>query len=474
MSYAQAVMIARARQLGAAQRAATMLHRHLTPRPLALTCWQLGAEPFTVAALAWGFEGQPRRLAVPGEPRNRDLAFRVLLPFADSFNKWFEGGATLQGSPPQIVVANRGNLAMLGRLGRRLAYLQTEGERAAAPALARLGMHLQFVFEHSRRPGQQLVVVLAELLGSNWACEMSGLESQNLAALDAMIEPAPGMSAHEAACVAEQLEIGPSPTASEDEVLERLLAAFNEARNRTTAEAVVAPLRAPIEAHYATLVDRLWPMLWRCLARERRWPEAPSVTRRWAEDLRALDWHLELALRGQRYRTRHTHARAAHMLRGWEDAQRLLVAEEAIDDPLKMLPTLLAGQGFVATLRSRDLDHSERPNKRMVRRPLLEVETDEVCTLPLGTELYWSGAAGSAAFVIHELAASKAGSSSRVVLKHETSAFKDYPQVGETVVFSVHGVKPGNPLRLPERVPWTHATPATTQDDTPDHEEEVA
>src|SRR5262249_52145570 len=190
-------------------------HRHIARRPLALVLWQLGAEPFTAAAVAWGLRPADRNLVVPGEPRDRELAFRALAEVGRAFNRWFEAGHDEMA--PQVVLLNRGNLRLLGRLGRRLAYLPTDGARPADPELVRFGWHLKFLSDHARFPGQQLVLVLSDLLTSHWITELSELEAQNLAALDAAVDPPGGKSAHTAAFVAEQTEIGPAPTAKDDE-----------------------------------------------------------------------------------------------------------------------------------------------------------------------------------------------------------------------------------------------------------------
>lgn len=75
MSYLEAVLIAEARRSGRAQRTGLFRHVHLAKRPLGMLLWQLGAEPFTAAAAAWGFSAKSWELVVPGEPRDRTLAF---------------------------------------------------------------------------------------------------------------------------------------------------------------------------------------------------------------------------------------------------------------------------------------------------------------------------------------------------------------------------------------------------------------
>lgn len=460
MSYLQALLVADARRAGRAQRSASVRHRRLTRRPLAILPWQLGAEPFTAAAVAWGFEPGTPRLAVPGEPRDRELAFRALTLLARDFNRWFEGPE--REEPPQVVVANRGALGLLGRLGRRLAYLPTDGERPADPELVRFGRHLRFLFDRARFPGQQLLVVLTDLLSSHWTSELSDLETQSLPALASTIDPPAGKLAHEAAFDAESVEIGPLPTGRDDHRVDALIARFNESRGRNTDEAVVAPLRKPIEEHYAHLVHRGWDLIWRCLDRERLYPEALHVTRRWEEDKAALDRHIDwVTVRGLPYRTRQTSEQAARTLRGWEEAQRLLEAEEAIDDPLRMIPTLLANQGLAGVVTRVDREHFEPGAKRRVRRPLLEIQTEERCALPAGKRLWWTRTPGKTEYVLLD-AQPLSGGGSQVMLQLETSADQELPVPGTVAIFSRHHTKGDPPLTLPESAPWTHVEPDIT------------
>lgn len=468
MSYLQALLIAEARRTGRAQPSATVLHRHLTARPLGIVPFQLGAEPFTAAAVAWGFGAESRKMVVPGEPRDRELSFRALTTFATAFNRWFEGEGRTE--PPQIVVPNHGALGHLGRLGRRLAYLRTDGEYPADPALIRLGRHLRFLFERSRFPGQQLVLSMTELLGSCWVTELSDLETMSLPALVAAICPPRGKTPHQAAFEAEEVEIGPLPGGKDDEVMDKLLSVFNEARDRRTEESVVAPLRRPIVEHYERLVDRGWSLLWKALDLVRSLPEAEHVKRRFDADIEALNRHVDwVVIRGMPYRTRQTNEQAARTLRGWEEAQRLLDAEEAVDDPLRMIPTLLANRGVAGSVIQVESDHFEMAQKRKVRRPRVVIETRERCTMPVGKELYWTRTPGKREYVLREIEPSDSGGS-RVTLQLETSSSQEMPEEGTLATFSVHHTRTDPPLTLPAELPWTHVEP----DDEPEPIESTA
>src|SRR5262249_52775585 len=135
-------LAARAHRMGHALRKAKYLHRRLRPQPLATVLYQLGAEPFAAAAIGWGNHHERLTFRVAGERRNRDLAFALLLEFAQWFNPRFEAPAadretvtrgeyefSRARSAPQVLVANSATAKMLDRLGRRLAYLPTTGPR---------------------------------------------------------------------------------------------------------------------------------------------------------------------------------------------------------------------------------------------------------------------------------------------------------------------------------------------------------
>ncbi|MBV9125986.1 MAG: hypothetical protein JO112_21755, partial [Planctomycetes bacterium] len=93
MNHLDITLAARAHGTGRALRSAWFRHRRLQPQPLALVLFQLGAEPFSAAAIGWGERHDRLTLRVAGEPRNRDLAFALLLEFARWFNPRFEAPA---------------------------------------------------------------------------------------------------------------------------------------------------------------------------------------------------------------------------------------------------------------------------------------------------------------------------------------------------------------------------------------------
>jgi hypothetical protein len=201
------------------------------------------------------------------------------------------------------------------------------------------------------------------------------------------------------------------------------------------------------------------PLLWRCLARERKFKEAEHVARRWEEDVSAFEHHLNwIVLKGGRYRMRDTHVRAARTLRSWEDAERLLVAEEAIDDPLRMIPFFLTGEAIAGKVVKVDIEHREWSGHRKIARPRITIETAEPCTTPLETELFWTEAAAGREYTVIEIKPVRRRAS-LVTLQLETSAATALPTLGRHAVFSIHSLDQPYFLRFPESTPWTHAQP---------------
>ena len=146
-----AYFAARIYQEGQALRRTTLRHVHLADPPLAVAMWRLGGERFRAAAIAWGPLGGPFQLAVPGEPRNRDLYFAALQPFAAdlcvrvrraaaSLVARQRGNVTeaIPADALQIVVPNTATVSALGLLGRYLAYLSDRGGVAPDPRFSQV------------------------------------------------------------------------------------------------------------------------------------------------------------------------------------------------------------------------------------------------------------------------------------------------------------------------------------------------
>jgi hypothetical protein len=459
-------LAARSFQLGRAVRSATVRHRRLVDAPLAVVLWQLGAEPFSAAGLGWGSRPGELSLAVAGDPRNRDLAFGALLPFAHWFNDRFEGHAARRepgkdGEPgcaltaPQVVVANSASADLLGRLGRRLAYLGTAGRGPDGQALVRLGRHLLFLRDHAAVAGQQLIVPLTELLNAHWATAQSAAKRESLAALDAWIDPPAGSSGFEAAARAEALSAGPVLPGDGEEDLQPLVERFNRQRSGRTEPETVRPLLAPFEAFYRPLVRDAWALLWRCWARERALAEAGSVARRWRADREAYTWHIDWLNRGGLRRTRPSARQAAATLHRLERACERLEAEEACDDPLRLLPALLTHQAACGQVVRIDWGHQERAKKRQVARPLVVLASARPCLMVPGKKLWWTEEADGREYLVQAVDPLPGGGA-RVTLVLQTSRPARLPTVGQEACFSVYSTGGGYVAPLPRQEPWTH------------------
>lgn len=440
---------ARSHSLGQAVPTAKYRHRHLSSKPLMLVGWTLGSDPFSVSALAWGNHPDDFRFAVAGDPRDFDLEVELLRTLAQDFNPWFESFIE-RGEAPQVIVANRATIEVLWRLGRRFAYL----EGRIDDAVVRLARYLQMLTHHADFPGQQLMVSLTDLINEHWAIELSGEESQSLPVLDAYLNPPPGSTGF---AVVESLEqsqlhtIGPHPTSLEDDPLQALLDQFKQVRQ----QAPISLALPPIAAHYRPLLERTWELNWRCFHREDQRPPARYVDRRWQEDVRYYQQQVKHLMDGGRIRTRPTVKAAASDLNRRESALQQLVTEEALSDPLRMLPHLLKHEAVLGLVESLDLSYI--PAGQNKRQPRLVLVSPDPCLIPLGTQLWWTEAPTGLPWLLDEILTTAPGLPHRLVFLHQNnqSTFRR-PIPGQTACFSVLTHKSPYQMQLPQQTPWTH------------------
>jgi hypothetical protein len=461
---------------GRAQRAALVRHRRLHKNPMTICAFQLGAEPFSAAAIAWGTTQRGMKHSVAGDPRNRDLLFAMLEGFAREFNAYFEkfyddyeivtrrNGREdrIATRIPQIVVPSRDTALLLGRLGRRLAYLSTEGERPASPELVRLGRHLMWCREHAALYGQQLLVSLTDLIDEHWVCTLNQWEAQSLAALDAFIDPPAGVHGHTAASVADRVPLGPRPDAALDRRLEPLLETFDKKRDRSTDPKLIASLLAPIDRHYKPLLERAWRLTWTGLVRERGYEEARFVEDRYADDREAYSRHMDWVERaGGIRRTRHTMRQAIARVRDLEDTRNRVTAQEYCDDPLKMVDLLAAGEAIIGTVLHVDEQHRIQGPKQMVKRPLITIRVSEPCPLLPGDTVHWDQAPDKD-FEIIAIDRGPGGADEITLLLHNPG-LRSLPAVGEEACFSLYGTGGYWNAYPPKDVPWTHQSLESAQ-----------
>src|SRR5207249_6209885 len=211
-----------------------------------------------------------------------------------------------------------------------------------------------------RVPGQALVVPLDRLMAEHWATLLSPFEQANLAALDAQIDPPAGVHAFEASMQAESnMSVGPEPAEDIDRRTGALMAEFNAARDGSTDPAVTGPLLNSLRDHYRGLVQPVWDLMSRIVARERQLAPAPSVHGRFEQDREAYGDHVEWVSGGGRYRTTDTPRQAAMTLRRLEDALERYEAEKATEDPACMVAHLLDGEAIRGVVTSIDEQHEE-------------------------------------------------------------------------------------------------------------------
>ncbi|MDA8310754.1 MAG: hypothetical protein M0Z46_09095 [Actinomycetota bacterium] len=449
--------------------------------------WHLGAEPFTFAAIAYGSHPETFTLVVPGEPRDRQLLFPLALKLARWFNERFEAPWELRNTltrgtwsfelaptAPQVWVPNEGAVTVLGKLGRRLAYLPTEerpgGPPAADPDLVRFGRHLMFLARNASRAGQQLVLAATTVAAANWATEQTVGERANLAALDAWIEPPTGVHGFDAACAVEELSAGPLPPPSIERDVADLVEAFNEARRRGDRQAEES-VHAEVRAIYTALSETAWQLTWRVMERERKWPEEPRfVAPRWASDIEEYSSHMAWmnGPAGGRRRTRQTVPQAIRLRASAESERAAVEAQEAISDPLHLIPLLLDHRAVEGTLVEYDATHREvkRGKRNASRVPVVTLLTNQPCLIPVGKELWWTEYPDRVRVVVERVERDESSLETRVVLKvmeHLDDA--DHMRLApQPLCFTQFSTRVPWRTRVSDTIPWSHQPPGGEYD----------
>ncbi|MBE9112118.1 hypothetical protein IQ273_22175 [Nodosilinea sp. LEGE 07298] len=459
----QGYMTAHTFSVSRACRTAHYCHRRILPDPLMLVMLTLGAQPFSTAAVAWGRTPDDFNFAVAGDPRNPRLLLNLLERLAEEFNPYFEGMSNREDKVPQVLVPNQASVEVLWQIHRRCLANQSW----IPESVSTLGKYLRILTDRASFPGQQLLVPINDLVNHHWAFPLPTDETQRLSALDAYIEPTlpgGGFETLEDLDRTGQAFIGPHPTVREDRPLQPLLETFNGLRVGATDLSVVRPLLGPIEDHYQPLLRQTWDVCWRCVDRERQYPEATYVERRWLEDCGFYRNKLAYVQDGNRFSTRTHPKAAAGEFVSKEAATTQVQAEEAIADPLKMLPFFAKDQAVLGTVVSLDLEHRERVNGYNRRRPRLVLALSEVCRMSPGTKLWWTGCPDGNPWDLREIIPPTVTEELyRFVLVHENqNPNADRPEIGQTAIFSVLNLDNQYQMRLPQQAPWTHQPGGTT------------
>lgn len=463
MSTLDVVQRLRAASDGRTRPRASMRHRHLDEAPLVIVMYRMSGESAAPLGVMYGTSPAEPDLLVAPEPRSRQIRFQeVFNPLAVDLNRYIASRAgdreivrnrSICRQGPQIVVPNNATAEFVGPLlGRSLRYLRTDGDYAVPEDTVIAGAHLTWLGLQSELPGSSVLLAATELVRRHWVTGLSDLESEDLHVQLAWIDPPAGSTGAEAAAAIEARRFtgelaagGPTPDPSWDrDTLDPLVADFNARRDRSEDHPTVERLGADIRTAVRDALEPTWKATWRAIELLGALPEAPSGARRWEDDRREFTNHAERVEAGDaRFRARDSVKQAAFMVSRREDAQSMLEASEALDDPLVMAAAIGDGQAIAGTVVS-------------VTRPILELTLAAPCPVPVGTELYWTEQRGKCSVVITE-----AGDTApfAVTLETKKGKTKYYPRVGERAVYGPF--KEGTfPLpKMPAGVPWTHVGP---------------
>ncbi len=465
----QTLLSATAYRQGRAVRSALVRHRAIESDPVFLVAWQNGFDPFSCAAIAFGQAHAAPELFLMSGSREADIEAREFAAAAQRFCELFESYAVAssrvdyQGRklevpvwPAQVVIPNGATLRLLGRIGRRLAGMR-HPDPAVTAVLRRFACHLLWLARHADLPGQQIVLSCTDFLNAHWVSAMSALECESLFALEAWIAPPGRTRGFEAAVAAERFSAGPQPKPEDAQTAARLFGALEKARKGGGEGPAVEEALGALREFYRGLTSPVWALLLAIAGRERDIPAGAHLARRIERDRIAYGLHLEglgravADPRGLRFRE---NARAAALRRDeLERAAALLEVEEAIDDPLRMLPRLLSGEAIEGEVLTCTVSRTDGATAVLC--------TEEPCTLPPGLALWWSGAPFGRGWEIERVEATGAGSKvtlTQPVRKDPASC----PAAGTRAVFSPLHFDDhlSYALSLPARAPWTHRPPA--------------
>ncbi|MCO6694351.1 MULTISPECIES: hypothetical protein [Streptomyces] len=421
---------------GRAQPAATVLHRHLSARPLVLvpltTAGEAGAP---LGALVGTDRDAPRLLVVP-QPADRELRFAflarlasVVLPHIEEYAAQVEPAERTEADPetgkrvkvvtelcadaPQLVVPGRAGIELVRLLGRANRFRRTaeedpEGPYPAPEQVPLLGRWLTHLGERARVPGSSMLVAMTDLLARHWATGQSALEDQHLGALLAWIDPPSGDDGDRAARHAElardeegQLLCPPAGPATDPAFDNKLLApaverydrarrALADAQDGESADRLLVATTAAERELRALVESRTrptWDAVWRGIDLLRELPEGAHVTDRWTRDRWSFTAHRDRLAAGEPPQPRRDDAvTAAQKLATREREQARLDAQEALDDPLVMAGRRLAGEAFTAEVLDVRMTYTE--SKRPSPRPVLTVRTEDAPHAAPGAKVY--------------------------------------------------------------------------------------
>ena len=477
MSLLTALARVLAAEAGRAQPIRTVLHVHLSDRPLVLVPLQLAGEACAPLAVLVGDDpGRPVMLTVH-EPRDRTQRFDFAAALAEvilgHINGYSAANPALDqpyADAPQLLVPNPQGAGFTRLLGRSTRFRRTDGEFAVKESVPLLGRWLSFYSERMEVPASALIVPMTTVLADHWATGQSAAEDANLAALLSWITPPMGMSGAAAARAAEDPvrfpPAGPATDPSFDnEVLEARIRAVRAARTTGDGGALYRAQTA-MEVALRTQLEPTWKLMWQAVDLLRTLDEGAHVAERWRSDCWAFTNYLAHLRDGGAPQPRRDGAvaAAARLARLERDQQRLDV-QRAYDDPLVMAEFRLAGEAFAGTVAEARPDRLDTSGKRAKLRPWIVLQTAEQVTAAPGTVLTCPARPGQAAEIV-EVAPS--GDLTRVTLQLSGGMGRSLvplpgsvPAAGEALTYTTLRDDFQSAPRFPDReqTPWTHGGP---------------
>jgi hypothetical protein len=362
---------------------ASMCHRHLGDDPLVIVTVKLAGDPASPLGVLVGTDRDRPAFFCAPEPRNRDLRFGLINPFADVLLDHLRGHEPIEGDDrdaplrpcPQLVVPNTATAQFLEVLGRSVRHPGPAG--LIPPATVQAGRHLAWFGSQAEHPGQALVLPMTDLLCGHWTTGQSALEDELLAAVLAWITPGPDGAAAAALDAEDGPTAGPASSPQWDRKhLDPAIADFNAARDRSTAPSVVDTVGRGVREIVRTALQPAWEDTWTALDLLRGLPTAPHAVTRRARDVREWEWWWRRATEDDvRLRNTLSDREAIRLLAEREADTALVAAQECADDPLRFAAQEVDGTGVRGAVEHADADRRVVPpgGTRRALRPLVRL-----------------------------------------------------------------------------------------------------
>ncbi|MFI5960456.1 hypothetical protein [Cryptosporangium sp. NPDC051539] len=463
-----------------AQPLTTVRHLHVSQDPLVLVPLKMAGEAGAPMAAMVGTDRANPHLLTVAQPRNRDQRFdfmhqlaRIML--AEIVRKEQRRAPVKGGARPewrcldavQIWVPNRAGVELVRLLGRSTRFRRPVGPYPVPGNVPTLGKWLTHYADRALYAGSDLLVAATSALSAHWATGQSAVEDEHLGSLLAWIQPPDGQSGADAADAAEDpLENPPAGPSTDPGFDNTVLARLVERYQRSGSdEAERAQVERLIREQLRTQLVGAWTHTWTAIDLLAQQPPGGHVADRWSRELaqftRTADWIAQGTTAQPKRDSAVVAARHLHQL---EEAQANYDAERALDDPLVMAESRLAGEAFVGevikTFPSRRVGKSKRPR--------IIVETDDPVRLLEGeTGLRSPRRPKQKAELIEPPARSESGRLRLLLELSEGMGNRrepepgSLPSEGEEVTYSLFDSEYRTRPRLPapEHTPWTHGGP---------------